>query len=333
VVEQGTHKPLAGGSNPPSATSFLADAVERGARALDLPDDAALVLAVSGGADSLALLHGAAELVRGGRRTWRLSVAHVDHALRPDSDADAAFVAAEAARLGLEAEIRRVDVAAAARDSGTSVEEAGRDARYAFLDEVASVQDALVATAHTADDSAETVIINLLRGSGLAGAAGIPGRRGRIVRPLLAERRVELRRALDAAGIAYRDDPSNQDPAFLRNRVRAEVLPLLEQLRPGATEALARFSGLAAADDDFLDKVAAAELARRRNDRGELDWRRPPVRALGRRVLRLAIGEPVPSAERIEALLDAAEGARGGVSIELGGGRSASVRRRRIRIG
>ena len=140
-------------------------------------------------------------------------------------------------------------------------------------------------------------------------------------------------RAHGAAGIAHRTDPSNQDPAFLRNRVRAELLPVMEGLRPGAVEALARFASLAAADDDLLDAVAAAELARRRGADGSLDWTDPPARALGRRVLRLALGAPAPSAERVEALLDAAEGPRGGVSIELGGGRVASVRERRIRIG
>jgi tRNA(Ile)-lysidine synthase len=307
--------------------------VDRGARLLSLADDASLVLAVSGGPDSMALLHGAAALVRSGARAWRLRVAHLDHALRPESADDAAFVADVAAALGLACEVRRMDVAARANESGISLEEAGREARYAFLGELAERHRADVATAHTLDDASETVLINLLRGSGLAGARGIPARRGAVVRPLLGERRAALRGMLDAAGIAYRDDPSNADPAFLRNRVRAELLPLLEALRPGAAEQLARFSRLAADDDDLLDAVAAAELARRRQSNGALDWRDPPGRALGRRLLRLAIGEPVPPAERVEALLDAAEGPRGGLTIELGAGRRAQIRERRIALG
>jgi tRNA(Ile)-lysidine synthase len=177
------------------------------------------------------------------------------------------------------------------------------------------------------------VLINLLRGSGLAGVRGIPGHRGRVVRPLIGERRARLRALLDAGGIAYRDDPSNEDPAFLRNRVRAELLPLLETLRPGAVDRIGRFARLAADDDTLLDEVAAEELARRRDADGAIDWHDPPSAALGRRVLRLAIGDPAPSAERLEALLEAAAGDRGGIQIELGGDRVATVTSRRIRIG
>jgi tRNA(Ile)-lysidine synthase len=290
------------------------------------------VLAVSGGADSMALLHGAARLAQTEAPGWHLRVAHLDHGLRPDSADDASFVTDAAAALRLPCEVRRTDVAALARAEGRSLEDAGREARYRFLEEVAPA-GALIATAHTADDAAETVLLNLLRGSGLAGVRGIPERRGRIVRPLIGERRAALRALLDARGIAYRDDPSNADPAYLRNRVRSELLPLLEQLRPGAVERIGRFARLAGDDDALLDELAAAELKARRTDDGEIDWHDPPARALGRRVLRLAIGEPAPSAERLEALLDAAQGERGGVTIELGAERVASVRERRIRIG
>jgi tRNA(Ile)-lysidine synthase len=228
--------------------------------------------------------------------------------------------------------VRRTDVGALARDEGRSIEDAGREARYRFLEEMAAEDGASIVTAHTADDAAETVLLNLLRGTGPAGVQGIPQRRGRIVRPLIGERRATLRAALDAAGLAYRDDPSNTDPAYLRNRVRHELLPLMETLRGGAVQAIARFSAIAAADDELLDALAAAELARRRAG-DEIDWRDPPARALGRRVLRLAIGPPGPSLERLDALLEAAEGERGGLRFELGGGITASVLHRCIRIG
>jgi tRNA(Ile)-lysidine synthase len=278
----------------------------------------------------MALLHGAARLVETDARHWRLTVAHLDHGLRPDSADDARFVADAAEGLALRSEFLRTDVAALARGEGRSIEDAGREARYRFLEEVAP-EGALIATAHTADDAAETVLLNLVRGSGMAGARGIPARRGRIVRPLLGERRAILRGHLDAAGIGYRLDPSNEDPAFLRNRVRNEVVPLLESIRPGAADRIGQFSRLATEDEALLDDLARAELLRRTTAEG-IDWRDPPVPALGRRVLRIAIGEPAPNAERVEALMEAAAGERGGVTIELGGGRSASVGKRRIRI-
>ena len=312
------------------AVDRLAAAVESGATRLAIPDDARLVLAVSGGPDSMAMLRGAARLVEVGDRHWRLTVAHLDHALRPESADDAVFVADAAAGLTLHCEIRRTDVAALARDEGRSIEDAARAARYRFLEEVAG-DEGHIATAHTADDAAETVLLNLLRGSGLAGARGIPARRGRIVRPLLGERRASLEALLHAAGIAYRLDPSNADPAHLRNRVRAELLPLMESVRPGAVERITAFARLAADDDALLDDLAAAELARRTRDDG-IDWRDPPAPALGRRILRLAIGEPAPTSERIEALLEAAAGETGGLTIELGGGRAASVTQRMVRL-
>jgi len=309
---------------------LLATLLDRGARSLGVENEAHLVLAVSGGPDSFALLHGAARVVQADMRRWCLSVAHLDHALRSDSADDGRFVADAAAALRLPCEIRRTDVAALARAEGRSIEEAGREARYRFLEEIAP-EGALIAVAHTADDAAETVLMNLLRGSGLSGVRGIPPRRGRVIRPLLGERRDILRGLLDDAGIAYRLDPTNDDPSFLRNRIRGEVLPLLEDLRAGAVDRIGQFARLAGDDDVLLNEIAAADLAGRMRD-GGVDWRDPPGPALGRRVLRLAIGDPAPSAERIDALLEVAGGQRGGVRIELGGGRVASVREHLIRI-
>jgi tRNA(Ile)-lysidine synthase len=279
----------------------------------------------------MAMLNGAARLVETDAVAWRLTAAHLDHALRLDSRDDARFVADACAALRIAFETARTDVAELAHAEGRSIEDAGRAARYRFLERVAG-DDGWIATGHTADDSAETVLINLMRGTGSAGLRGIPARRGRIVRPLLAERRDRIRGLIDAAGIGYRLDPSNEDAAYVRNRVRGELLPLMQAIRPGAVERVARFAALAADDDDLLDEIAAAELARRRARDGAIDWREPPAAALGRRVLRLAVGPPAPNGERIDALLAAATGPRGGVTIELGSGRSASVRARRIRI-
>ena len=143
MAEQGTHKPLVGGSNPPSATNStpldeLAAALGVGARSLDIPDDASLFLAVSGGPDSMALLHAAARLVATDGRGWQLTVAHLDHGLRDDSPDDATFVTHAADALRLPWELRRTDVAALARVEGRSIEDAGREARYRFLEEAAA---------------------------------------------------------------------------------------------------------------------------------------------------------------------------------------------------
>jgi tRNA(Ile)-lysidine synthase len=307
--------------------------VAEGADRLGLGRDLPLVLAVSGGADSMALLHGAASLAPG--RGWQLVVAHLDHGLRTDSADDARFVAEAAEALGLPWEMRRTDVGSAAAESGTGIEEAGRQARYAFLEAVAADHgpEALVATAHTADDLAETVLLNLARGAGTRGVRGIPGRRGRMVRPLLHVRRTALRAALADAGVEHRDDPTNLDIDRARAAIRAEVLPVLERLNPEAVAAISRYAALAGDEDAFLDALAAEELSRRRGGDGAIDWRKPPAPALGRRVLRLAIGEPAPAAERIEAILEAASGPRGGLVIELGRGRIATIRGRRIVIG
>ena len=341
MVEQGTHKPLVGGSNPPSATSSseppgrmsaLADRMADACARLGVEDGIPIVLAVSGGPDSTALMHLAARLAP--RGAWELHVAHLDHGLREASVDDARFVAGAAATLGLEPHQRRTDVAALAAEHGRGIEEAGRIARYAFFDELADDLGprAVVMTAHTADDQAETSLLHLARGAGLAGLGGIAERRGRVVRPLLTLRRAELRAALDAEGITYLADPSNDDLRHARNRARRDLLPALERLHPGAAASLARSAALVADDDHALDAIAAATLAARRSADGWIDWRPAPAPAIGRRVLRLAAGSPAPSAERIGALLDAATSGRGGRTIELGGERRALLRGGRVQI-
>ena len=339
MAEQGTHKPLVGGSNPPSATTSHVRALGVLARALAdgadrdqlIPDGVPLVIAISGGADSSALLLAASQLAPG--RRWRLVAAHVDHMLRPSSGHDSAVARALAERLSVPFHERRVDVASLARTAGASLEAAGREARYSFFEEIADAlgEDGLIATGHTADDSAETVLLNLARGSGVAGLRGIPVRRGRVVRPLLGARRAELRRALIATDVPFVDDESNSDPRFARNRVRAEVMPALERLNPAVVEALLRLATLAGDDDDLLTATALRELERRRlpGEAIRLDWRDPPARPIGRRVVRIAV-HSAPSLERVEALLDVAEGGQGGKRVELGRGLAAVVAGRTI---
>jgi len=208
--------------------------------------DVPTVVAVSGGADSVALL-AALRRLAAPATVGNLIVAHLNHRLRGDeSDGDEAFVIDVAKRLGVRCETRRLDVAAAAAARGVGLEEAARDARYEFFLDVARRYGArYVVTAHTLDDQAETVLLRILRGTGLAGLAGIPrvrpladGSLG-LVRPLLAMRRGEVLDYLAALGQEYRTDSSNAEPDYTRNRVRNDLLPqLAREFNPRIVEAL-----------------------------------------------------------------------------------------------
>jgi tRNA(Ile)-lysidine synthase len=219
-----------------------------------------VAVAVSGGADSLALLH--ALRVLAGPRDWRLAVLTVDHGLRPGSAADAAFAADHAKALGLPARVLTLAPADLEAHRAAGPEGAARAARYAALWPAA---DALgchwLATGHTLDDQAETVLLQLLRGAGPDGLAGMSVRSGRLLRPLLDVRRAQTRACCAAAALPWREDPTNATGGPLRNRVRQQLLPLLEDLRPGATATLARTATLAADERAWLDPLVAATLA------------------------------------------------------------------------
>lgn len=215
-----------------------------------------VLVAVSGGADSVALLHTLAALRS--ELGVMLHVAHVDHRLRPDSARDAEFVTALAARLDLPADVIAVDVPRTG-----SLEDAARQVRHAALEARASAIGATrIALGHTADDQAETVIMRLLAGAGPRGLAAIPPVRGRFVRPLIDTRRASIVAMLRAAGHAWIDDPSNADPRFLRNRIRHEVMPALASVAPDVVDALTRTARLARETLQALEGAAAVELAR-----------------------------------------------------------------------
>jgi tRNA(Ile)-lysidine synthase len=223
-----------------------------------------VLVAVSGGADSVALLHVLMTLA--GELSLRLHVLHVDHGLRPDAGRDAEFVRRLAARLEVPANVGRVTVPA-----GGSLEAAARAARYAALDAEARRVDARrIAVGHTADDQAETVLMRMLAGAGVRGLAGIPPVRGRIIRPLIETRRGELRAALEAAGLPWVEDPSNRDSKFLRNRIRHELLPLLSaSYSADVVTALDRIARLCRDTVGAIERVARRELDRLAVDAGE----------------------------------------------------------------
>jgi tRNA(Ile)-lysidine synthase len=245
----------------PAALRVVADRAARALAAAGVPAAGdGLAAAVSGGADSLALLHALRTLA--GPRGWRLVVVTVDHGLRSGSAADAAFVVDHAKALGLDARVETLAPADLARHRRAGQEGAARAARYEALWRAAGeLHCEWLATGHTLDDQAETVLLQLLRGAGPDGLAGMPVRSGRLLRPLLGVRRAETRGCCAAVGIDWREDPTNAEAGPLRNRVRQRLLPLLEELRPGATGALARTAALAADERDWLDPLVAATLA------------------------------------------------------------------------
>ena len=213
-------------------------------------------VAVSGGADSVALLR-LLESLRGDLGITLL-VVHFNHCLRgAESEADARIVADLAKASGLEFVQVREDVAAAASRHGWNLEDAGRRLRYGFFQKLIEEGRATrIAVAHTADDQAETVLAHLIRGTGLAGLAGIFPAAGATVRPLLAFRRQELREYLEARGDSWREDPSNRDTQRLRARIRQQLLPILERdFSPAIVDHLCDLSRFAREEESFWSAV------------------------------------------------------------------------------
>ena len=221
-----------------------------------LPPGARVLCAVSGGADSMCLLHLLKSLE--GTRGIRVFAAHFEHGLRgEESLRDMAFVEAWCRERGIPCLTGRGDTRALAASEHLSLEEAARRLRYDFLERAAAQLGCeRIATAHTADDNAETVLFNLIRGSGTRGLAGIPPRRGSIVRPLLETNRAEIEAYLEAQGVPHVEDSSNESLAFSRNRLRRQILPLLREMNPTLNETLGRTAALLRQDEDYLSALA-----------------------------------------------------------------------------
>ena len=237
--------------------------LEAAMRRLELRATDPIVTAVSGGADSTAMLDA---LVRLGRRS--IVVAHLNHELRgEESDGDEEFVRQLAAARDLPVFTERIAVADRAREKKGNLEATARQLRYGFLQRIAEENDAgFVLTAHTRDDQAETILMRLLRGSGAEGLRGIHpsrplGDRVQLVRPLLDVSRAEILTHCDHYGLSFRTDSSNLSTELVRNRIRHELLPILGEFNPRIEETIARAGELIATDDDCLAQLAEAELA------------------------------------------------------------------------
>lgn len=211
-----------------------------------------ITVALSGGADSVALFH-AMHCLRE-KYGFSLYAAHLNHSLRGDeSEADAEFVRELCKACGVPLFLDKADVSAFAAEQKQSVELAARNIRYAFLQRVAKGK---IATAHTANDNAETVLFNLSRGAALSGVCGIPPVRDNIIRPLIYCTRDQIEQYCEANGLSYRNDSSNADQQYARNRIRHSVLPQLQQINNGCVSNISRMTENLRQDADYIDTVA-----------------------------------------------------------------------------
>jgi tRNA(Ile)-lysidine synthase len=281
-----------------------------------------VVVACSGGRDSLALLALAVDA------SLSPVAVHVDHGLRPESGHEGVVVERAATRLGAAFRAERVAVAA-----GPNLEARARTARYAALERARRELDATaVLTGHTSDDQAETVLLNILRGAATDGLAGIASRRGTLARPLLGIRRADTHAICRAADLTALDDPMNADPAYRRVFLRREVLPMLERAAcRDLVPVLARQAEVLRAESDLLDDLAVGAL----DDAGGPEPRATAVAALplalGRRAVRMWLGDPAPSFDEVERVLGVARGSAR--ATELTGARRVERSRGVLRLG
>jgi tRNA(Ile)-lysidine synthase len=309
----------------PAYVAAVLETIRR--RRLLTPRDRVLV-ALSAGPDSTALL-AALALLRDAGELASVAALHVDHGLRPGGGEDAACAAASCARLGVPFAEGKVKVGRG------NVQAAARRARYAALAvEAERVGATRIATGHTRTDQAETVLLRLLRGAGARGLAGIPPRRGRLVRPLIDRSRAEGLRFLGTLGLAWRDDPTNATPRFARNRVRLALLPAALALAPAAERALARAADLAREDERALARRAREVVGGERAVALASFAREPAAvrRRVVRRLWRNATGRTAGlEAKHVEAVLALARRPRPGRAT-LPGGLEARCRYGRLEL-
>lgn len=282
--------------------------------------EAPVILMVSGGADSMALLHMAAtEPLDLGDGTGlariakeRLHVLHVNHLLRgADADADQHFVQETCNSLGIPCTALRVDVAKRAQERDGNVEEVGRQVRYDAARELAqklcdkqgvSRQKAKILTAHTADDRAETFMMNVMRGSGMSGLASIPRHRGLIYRPLLDYTHDQLKDWLKARGLDWHEDATNTDTHYLRAYMRHNVLPLLKARNPLLVQSVCKIADLMTDEDNYLETKAARKLRQITLRKSESSLVVDALKlsstdvVIARRVVRIVVRQLIPEA-------------------------------------
>jgi len=265
-----------------------------------------ILVAVSGGRDSMCLLHYLHEL--GMEKNFTVAAGHLNHAMRPEADSDEAFVRQFCAERGIAFYTKKIPVYEMAKKWQLSVEEAGRRARYDFLEETAMRIGAdRIATAHHLGDQAETVLLQLLRGTGPEGLGGIPPVRGKYIRPLLETPREEMEAYNKEHEISCVEDSTNGDLAYARNRLRLSLWPELQKIHPGARENVARCAAIVRRENDYLNRLAAAYLpAEGTVVKAEQVLKAPEVlqsRMVRLLLMRLSAGKKDVGAGHVEAIL------------------------------
>ncbi|GAC1401277.1 MAG: tRNA lysidine(34) synthetase TilS [Chloroflexota bacterium] len=237
--------------------------LEEAVLGMDIPSHSRLLIAVSGGPDSIALLDVLYRLSRQSNHHWVLMVGHINHGLRgTESDVDEAFVRHMADRLDLLVDVAHVETLTFAESCGISEELAARELRYSALsDMLRQWPGDKIVIGHTADDQAETVIMHLLRGSGVTGLAGMRPQRGRILRPFLSVRHDTILSALQEQNLGYRLDSSNLNERHFRNRIRRTAMPSLLQAAPHAVDAIGRTAKIVQHYDTYFDQEVAQFLS------------------------------------------------------------------------
>lgn len=218
-------------------------------------EGSSILVAVSGGADSVCLLHVLSRIRKSNR--FKIYAAHLNHQIRGiEADADEAYVKSLCKKLNIKCFVSSVDIPTLSKELKISEEEAGRKARYEFFAQIAEKNKiAYIATAHNKNDQAETVFMRMIRGTGLTGLSGIKYKReDGVIRPLLGVSREEIEGYCRSAGLKFRTDSTNNDNNYTRNKIRNVILPMIEQeLNPNATESLANLAGMLAEDALFID--------------------------------------------------------------------------------
>ena len=290
-----------------------------------------VVAAVSGGYDSLCMLNVLVKLRR--LRDFEVCAVHINHKLRDEADSDEQFVIDEAKRLGIEFFTKRIDVSKYASDNKMSFETAGRKLRYEFLNEVCEkFEDPVIATAHNANDSAESMLMHLMRGSGLTGLLGIRPVSGNIIRPLIKTDREEIEKYCDFNNLIPRHDVTNDCDDYKRNDIRHNVLePILKRCSLGS---ISNTMEILSADDDFIENYSLLTYKKivRLSD-GEkhilVKEFNKLHKAVRRRIIRMAISNSDENNQiclvHIDEIVRMAERNYGGKNIKLPGKRTVRI--------